>query len=185
MSAVAFKVVRHISRIRSTPSISAIPSPGTFTVFRTKANSGSEPPGTPGCADRRQDRQDHDDGLLAHGKRNVEDLRQKHDRDAFEKSRSVHVHGRSQGEYESAIDGGTPISSSATLMDVGKVALLELVEKAVIMTVELWRKSESDCNGPMSKATPASHRTAEGPIRPTPPPHTNRGLEAIQSRSGR
>src|SRR5439155_2955209 len=40
-------VVRHMSRIRSTPRMIAIPSAGTPTVASTTMRSGSEPPGTP------------------------------------------------------------------------------------------------------------------------------------------
>src|SRR2546426_486900 len=42
-----FTVVRHISRMRSTPRMIAIPSAGTPTVASTTIKRGSEPPGTP------------------------------------------------------------------------------------------------------------------------------------------
>lgn len=46
-SPLTFKVVRHMSRNRSTPRIMPIPSGGTPTMPRISATTGSEPAGTP------------------------------------------------------------------------------------------------------------------------------------------
>jgi hypothetical protein len=46
-SPVTFKVVRHMSRKRSTPRIRPIPSTGTPTMPRIMATTGIEPAGTP------------------------------------------------------------------------------------------------------------------------------------------
>src|SRR2546427_10545675 len=47
MSPTTLIVVRHMSRIRSTPIINAIVRGSTFTAASTPINNGRDPPGTP------------------------------------------------------------------------------------------------------------------------------------------
>src|SRR6267143_6507482 len=158
-------VVRHMSRIRSTPRMTAMPSGGTPTVASTTIKSGNDPPGTPAaptavmtlststtiCVPRSSDTPN-----TCARKRTVTP--------SYSAVPFMHI-VEPRGSTKPAILGGILNSSSATAMLVGRVALLELVEKAVTMLARI-RLQNTRGDRPPSTRTNRVRLTAPWSSRP-------------------
>ena len=141
MSPETFTAVRDMSSSRSTPITMAMPSPGTPTAPRTSAIVGIAPPRHTRHADRRNDRQQEDQELRPQTQIYVENLGDKQDRHPLEQRRPVHIHRRPKRQDKPGdFLGNTKLLFRFT--DAGRnVALDELVEKPVIMTVLIALKN--------------------------------------------
>src|SRR5690606_27082088 len=136
-SPLTFSTVRDMSRMRTTPRISAIDSGGTPTVASTIIISGSEPPGTP-AAPTAVITASAATSTCAPSERSTPNTwaRNSTVTPSYSAVPFMFIVAPS-GSTKPAIGGGTPSSPCATAMLVGSVALLELVENAVTMLARL------------------------------------------------
>src|ERR1043166_5336264 len=145
-------VVRHMSRIRSTPRMMAIPSAGTPTVASTTIRSGSEPPGTPAAPTAVMTLKTRTTTCVPRSSDTPNTCaRNSTVTPSYNAVPFMHMVEPS-GSTKPAIWGGILSSSSATAMLVGSVALLELVENAVMMLARM-RPQKTRGESPASART--------------------------------
>ena len=104
-----FGTVRDMSRMRSTPKIRAMPSPGTPTIMSTITSSGMEPAGTPAAPIAVMIDIITNNELGAQGEMHAENLGEEQDGHAFEEGGPVHVHGSAERHDEAGRTSSTSV----------------------------------------------------------------------------
>ena len=157
-SPVTFGTVRAMSRIRSTPRMSAIPSPGTPTIPSTITRSGIEPPGTPAVPIAVSTDIATTTACMGRLSGTPKTCARKSTVIPSKSAVPFMLSVAPSGITKPATSRGTPNSSWAVRSVVGSVALELEVENAVTMSSRARRKKTPG-------RTPASTR-ARSPITP-------------------